>query len=116
MKSSGAERQGKKSRAGDGDRARDIGDGKMLQKKSQEKMNEDREVRIEKKKRTNKRHGKQRLSDYFLCRVQSILTGHLVRIKVTAQTFYNRSSDINKKVNKEKDQSGERDRKRNKER
>lgn len=50
MKSSGAERQGKKSRAGDGDRARDIGDGKMLQKKSQGKMNEDREVRIEKKR------------------------------------------------------------------
>lgn len=108
MESSGAERQGKKSR--DGDRVRDIGDGKMLQKRSQGKMNEEREVRIEKKKRTNKGDGKQRLSDYFLCRVQSILTEHLVRIKVTAQIFYNRSSDINKKVDKEKDQSEERDR------
>lgn len=57
MEGSGAERQGKMSRAGDGGRIRDIGDGKMLQKKSGKnewrKRSEDRE-----KKRTNKRDGK----------------------------------------------------------
>lgn len=47
MEGSGAERQGKMSRAGDGGRIRDIGDGKMLQKKSGKnewrKRSEDRE-------------------------------------------------------------------------